>query len=90
MESGPDGKCLVNLQLELPTRSEPGLGNDVPIVDCGGEAPVLVHGGEAPVLGKQSVEHQENFFDRSGEDGRICRRQEYSRKSKRGGLRSSG
>ena len=24
MESGPDGKCLVNLQLELPTRSEPG------------------------------------------------------------------
>ena len=71
MESGPDGKCLVNLQLELPTRSEPGPGHDVPIVVCGGEAPVLVHGGDAPVLG-----------------GRNCRRQEYFRKSKRGGLRS--
>ena len=60
----------MNLQLEMPTRSEPGLGYDVPIVVCGGEAPVLVHGGEAPVLGKQSVEHQENFFDRSRGGGR--------------------
>ena len=60
----------------------------MPIVVCGGEAPILVHGGDVPVLGKQSVEHQENFFDRSGGDGRNCRRQEYSRKSKRGGLRS--
>ena len=39
MESGPDGRCLVNLQLELPTRSE---GYDVPIVVNGGEAHVPV------------------------------------------------
>ena len=32
MESGPDGKCLVNLQLELPTQLEHGPGYDVPIV----------------------------------------------------------
>ena len=60
MESGPDGRCLVNLQLEL-------VG--------GGEAHVPVHGGDAPVQDKQRVEHRENFDDRSG-GGRNCRRQE--------------
>ena len=57
MESGPDGRCLVNLQLELPTRSKLGQGYDVPVVVSGGEAHVPVHGGDAPVQDKQRVEH---------------------------------
>ena len=84
MESGPDGRCLVNLQLELPTRSE---GYGVPIVVNGGEAHVPVYGGDAPVQDKQRVEHRENFDDRSG-GGRNCRRQEHFLKKQKGGSRS--
>ena len=84
MESGPDGRCLVNLQLELPTRSE---GYDVPIVVNGGEAHVPVYGGDAPVQDKQRVEHRENFDDRSG-GGRNCRRQDHFLKKQKGGRRS--